>query len=188
MKRLFTRVLLLAGLTACAGASFPIQPNCQQGVCIRVRAIEPIRFGEPVTVTVTVTSEKDISDLKVFLSSAYDALIEEAQDWKQSGVNWVMEAKANRTFTFTRRLRFPSREGEFQIIAEVYKSYAPSVHATDSIRIHLTREGGKVYLSGTPLPITPGPLPTSTKGPSPTLPRPTPTSPRPTTPTRPPYP
>lgn len=185
MKRLFMCVLLLAGLTACAGASSPIQPNCQQGVCIKVRAIEPIRFGEPVTVTVTVTSEKDISDLKVFLSSAYDALIEEAQDWKQSGVNWVMEAKANRTFTFTRKLRFPSREGEFQIIAEVYKSYAPSVHATDSIRIYLTREGGKVYLSGTSIPLgTPGkPIPAVT-----ITPGPSPTRIRQTTPTRPPYP
>ncbi len=174
MKRLFVCVLLLVGLTACAGGAAPNGWNCDKGVCIKVRAAEPVRMDELVTVTITVTAEKDVPELKVFLSSCCppSALIEDEQGWKKGGVNWDVDAKANRPLVFTRRVRFPPDEGLFNIMAE---AYTPGLHATDSIVIHLTRAGGKIYLAGTSVPIpgwTPGqpaPAVTVTPGPSPTF-------------------
>ena len=179
MKRLFACVLLLASLTACAGASAPGGGNCKEGVCVKVQAVEPVRFGEPVTVTVTVTSEKDIPNLGVSLYHDVDVVVEEPQTeeknrpaWKgQSGVDWIVNAKANQPLTFTRKVRFPPREGVFDIVVS---ASTPSLRVTDSVYIRLTRAGGKVYLSGTSVPVTSGPLPTVTPGPSPTF-IPTPT-------------
>jgi hypothetical protein len=122
-------------------------------------------------VIITVTAEKDMPELKVFLSSDPQTLIEDAQSWKDKGVSWGVDVQANSPRTFTRKVRFPSNEGIYNLIAEVY---TPSIHAVDSIKIHLTRAGGKVYLSGTSIPVTSGPLPTVTPGPSPTF-IPTPT-------------
>jgi hypothetical protein len=125
-------------------------------------------MDEPVTVTITVIAEKDTPELKVFLSSCCppSALIEDEQGWKNGGVNWSVDAKANRPLVFTRRVRFPPDEGVFDIKAEVY---TPSLRAEDYVSIHLARAGGKVYLSGTSIPMTSGPLPTVTRGPSPTF-------------------
>lgn len=187
MKRLLlVFALSVLSLSACMGASAPGGGTCRQGVCIKIRAVEPIRFGEPITVTITFTSEKEIPETKVFLYSYPPSLIEDGQDWKETGVNWLVETKANSSQIFTRKVRLPPREGIFDLRAE---AYTPGLYVIDYVTVHLTREGGKVYLSGTPIPtMTPGPLPTSTRGPSPTLPKPSPTSPRSTTPTRPPYP
>jgi hypothetical protein len=158
MKRLSLFVLLSVVLTACASASSE-KGGCSKSeeVCVKVRVEEPILFGEVVNVSIKVTSEKEIPGLKVFLSSYPKILIEDAQEWKDTGINWPIEAKANQSLTFLRKVRFPPAEGIFEIIAEIY---TPSLYAIDSVRIHLTREGGKVYLSGTSIPITDGPLPT----------------------------
>lgn len=197
MKRLLlVFTLSVLSLSACMGASAPGGGRCNnEGVCVKINVVEPVRFGEPVTVTITVTSEKDIPNLGVSLYFDADVLTEEPQVvekgvkdqafWK-GGASWGIDAKADSPSIFTRKIRFPPREGLFCVDARTGTPTVSSIY--DSVCIYVTREGGKIYLSGTPIPITPGPLPTSTKGPSPTLPRPTATSPRPTTPTRPPYP
>ena len=193
MKRLWICVLLLAGLTACAAPSGPGTWRCGESgdtgkLCVKLTAEEPITLGEPVTVTITVTSEKDVPGLTVFLSSYPKALIEGSEGWKEHGINWPMDAKANQSLSFTRRVRFPA-EGEFQLTAALSR---PDLHVDDSIRIYFAPDGGKVYYSGTRVPIpgwTPGqPAPaitlpgyTVTPGPSPTFiptdtPWPTPTS------------
>jgi len=166
MKRLFVCVLLLVSLTACAGVSAPSGGSCNKGLCVKVTAAEPVHMNEPVAVTITVTTDKDISGLQVSLSSYPPALVEDGQDWQEKGVRWVVDAKANRPQVFTRKVRLPSSEGVFSLTAGAYTPNLPYV--ADSINIHLTRAGGKVYLSGTSVPITPGPLPTLS-GPTPTF-------------------
>ena len=196
MKRLLlVFTLSVLSMSACMGASAPGGGTCKQGICIKIRVVEPIRFGEPVAVTITVTSEKEMPEMKVFLYSYPPALIEDGQDWKEKGTNWLAEAKANSSQVFTRKVRLPS-EGTFDLRAEVY---TPGLYVIDYVTVHLTREGGKVYLSGTPLPITPivvntpppyilNPQGTPILAPTRAGVPPTPTYLRPTTPTRPPYP
>jgi hypothetical protein len=169
MKRLIVCVILLAGLSACGGVSAPGGGKCNNGICISVQAAEPIRVEEPITITISVTMEKEIPELKVFLYSYPPVLIEDGQTWTERGVNWEINTKATGSQVFTRKVRVPPKEGVFDLIAE---AYAPSVRVVDSLSIHLTRDGGKVYLAGTPVPLgTPGkPVPavTITPGPSPT--------------------
>jgi hypothetical protein len=168
MKRLLASVVLLVSLAACAGASSPLRHNCSRGgeVCIEVRAVEPIAFGEPVNVTITVTSEKDIEDIGISLSHDPDVGVDESQGWEKDlrdisffngGVSWVATVEANRSITFKRTLYLPPRNGVFYIIAEANTS---NLEARDEFDVYMTKEGGKVYLSGTTIPSTPGPVPT----------------------------
>jgi hypothetical protein len=180
MKRFVALFVMSLGLVGCTGLSSLDRHNCGQGVCIEVRAIEPIRFGEPVSVTILVTTEKDIANLGVSLQYAVDVTLEESQVWESDvtdkaiwagGASWKSVAKASQPLRFTRKIRFPPREGVFDVIAYA-STPASGPIAQDSIRIDVTSTGGKVYLSGTPLPLgTPGkPIlaVTITPGPSPT--------------------
>ncbi len=174
MKRFWVCVFLLVGLTACGGASSFGKHNCSSGgeVCIEVRAEEPIAWGEPVTVNITVTSEKDISDIGISLSHNADVNMEKSQGWEKDsrditffdgGVSWVTTVEANRSITFKRILYLPPSDGMFYIIAGARTS---NLEAGDEIDIYMTHEGGKVYLSGTRFPITPGPQLVDTMDPS----------------------
>ncbi len=188
MKRLFPCILLLAGLAACAGVSAPGGGNCKRGVCIKVTAAEPVRMEEPVNVTIAVTADKDISDLAVSIHSyPQDVVVEGPQGWEQGakegqvykgGAGWKMTAKANQQQVFVRKVRFLSKDWllykEGLLYGITAEAYTPNVHVADTLTIHVTGAGAKVYLSGTSVPITPGPLPTITPGPSPTF-VPTPT-------------
>ena len=174
MKRFLACVLLLVSLTACGGASSFGKHNCSSGgeVCIEVRADEPISFGGTVTVSITVTSEKDISDLGISLLHNVDVVVEGPQDWEkesqdaavwESGAGWKTAIEANHTLTFKRLLYLPSRKGEFYVIA---RASTLDFEAGDELRIYMTQEGGRVYLSGTKIPITPGPQLVDTMDPS----------------------
>jgi len=168
MSRFLICALLMLLLTACADGPSLYRHNCSVGgeVCIELQAEEPIKIGEPVIVTIIVTSEKDISDLGISLYTDPNIIIEQEISieeegeltWKgQTGVDWLVEIKANDPIILTRKLYLPSGEGLFNIRAE---ASTPALRTGDSIRIYMTREGGKVYHSGTSIPITEGPLPT----------------------------
>lgn len=186
MKHLLVFVLLSLTLSACAGASAPGGAKCQQGVCIQAEVREPVRFNVPVVLTLTVTTNKDMAGLGVSLYHDVDATVEGPQNWEpaakngqvwKGGASWKVDAKANQPVTFMRTIHFPPREGFFLIGVSVS---TPQLRVEDSLRIYITRAGGTVYYSGTPIPITPGtavPLP---PGLVPATPLPSPT--------RPPYP
>jgi hypothetical protein len=168
MKRLLVYVLVLVSLAACAGSASFGRHNCSKGgeVCVEVRAEEPITFGKPVTVKITITSEKDIEDIGISLSHDPDVVVEESQGWEKDsrdisffsgGVSWVATIEADSPITFKRTLYLPPRGGSFYLITTAGTSY---LEARDMIRIYMTKEGGKVYLSGTTIPSTPGPVPT----------------------------
>jgi hypothetical protein len=183
MKRLLVCILLLAGLTACAGQSGPGTWRCGKSdetgkLCIKLTVAEPITPGQPFSVMITVSSEKDIPGLEISLasdSSGGKISIEEEPGLpnpKEGGVRWTADVQANRPLTFTRKIRLSPMEGEYDLIDLHAFAHVLSIGMVvqDSLTIYLTREGGKVYYSETPIPITPGPLPvyTVTPGPSPT--------------------
>ena len=150
--------LMAAVMAGCGGLSAPGGGNCSQGVCIKVQIAEPVRFNEPTAVTVTITTEQDISKLGVFLSFTDPdiVIIDGPQDW-------FVDTKANQSISFTRLIRFPE-EGYFNVIAGAVKPTLGPVK--DSVSVHITRAGGTVNppperKPGTPAPAeradTPGP-------------------------------
>lgn len=167
MNRKLASILLLVTLAACAGSPSMPGHNCSSGgeVCVELRAEVPIRWGEPFTVVTTVTSVKNISDLDLHLvADSAEAVVfdtsEEEQgkvmEKKQNWVIWQVDMKEKQSVVFTRKITLPPREGEFRIQAQAYQ---PGYFAQDMIRIYLTKKGGEVFYSGTPIPITPGPMP-----------------------------
>lgn len=167
MKNIYTFLFLLMIMAACTGSASS-QGKCSDNgdVCVNVRAVEPIYFGKPVVLTITVTSLKNIDDLGISLFYDVDASIDDLKNWEKNiqqpnifngGASWKIAISERQSLKFTRKLYLPTREGEFSIIVMVTGS---NFRINDSLRIYMTQSGGKVYLSGTSLPITEGPLPT----------------------------
>ena len=154
-------------------------------MCVKLQVSGPVKFNAPVIVMITVTTEKDIPDLGVDLWTDRDATIEGPQGWEQDvknaqfwqgGAGWRFGAKANVPVHFTRVIRLQPREGTHLILVRAAgKASEPSVE--DLVTIYLTRAGGTVYYSGTPISITPGPAPTLPPGLVPATPLPSPTRP-----------
>ncbi|OGO31384.1 MAG: hypothetical protein A2136_03010 [Chloroflexi bacterium RBG_16_54_11] len=165
MKRLFAHALILLLLAACSPSG---NESCSEGgeVCIELHAIEPITYGEPVIVTITVTSHRDIPELGVSLYHEAGIVVEGPEGWEEGllhpmvftgGASWGVAIDENQTLVFTRTLHFPSR-GYFTLVAAA----STLVFRTDTLLgVHLTEQGGTVYYANTPIPYTPGPLPTT---------------------------
>ena len=198
MKRLWMLTILTLVLAGCGGSAAPSGGQCNKGLCVKIEVAEPIRWEEPIEVTVTVTAEKDVPNLQVSLTSYPPVSIETPQGrWVEEGIRSEVNLVANRPLVTVYKVRLPS-EGTFGLIAGAYVPNLPYV--SDHVRIYLAREGGVVnptpaVLPGTPelVPTIPPerlltPFPTATPWPTPF---PTPTYPPPvrtTTPTQLPYP
>jgi ABC-type sulfate transport system substrate-binding protein len=115
MKRLLVYVLVLVSLAACAGSASFGRHNCSKEgeVCVDLRAEEPISFGGSVTVTITVTSGKDIPVLGVSLAHDVDVVVQGPEGWEKdsrditfskSVASWATMVEANRSITFKRTL------------------------------------------------------------------------------------
>jgi hypothetical protein len=168
MKRPEICLLILVIITTCSlascspGGSESGQINCSSGeeVCINVSAVEPIHSGDPVPLTIKVTSSKDISDLHVTLQTPAEVTTDDPQNWEnylshtlvQPGyAGWDFAIKAGQTLTFNRVLHFPAREAYFFIGAEV-TTVGRTLVGIDSFTIHMTKDGGKIFREGTSLP------------------------------------
>jgi len=168
MKRLWILAILMIVLAKCGGSAAPSGGQCNQSLCVKIEVAEPIRWGEPIVVTVTVTAEMDVSNLQVSLTSYPPMSIEDHQGkWIREGTRSDVNLIANRPLVTVYKVRLPS-EGTFELRAGAYAPNLPYV--SDSVRIYLSGGKGEVYYSGTPIPVTPWPLPvyTVTPGPSPT--------------------
>lgn len=161
MKRFWALAILLMVLTGCRSTA-PGGGRCDQGLCVKIEVAEPIRWGESVKVTITVTSDHEVSDLGVWLNYEQGTIVEGPQDWEpetrdrrinEDAASWKIDIKANKPAVFVRKVYLPLAEREFKLSAAVYR--ADLGYITDSVYIHLTRKGGKVYYSGTPLPTIP---------------------------------
>ena len=142
MKRVVICLLLLVTLSACAGTGTPtaeeqtlsdVEPassgaalrcNEWEKLCIHLTVEEPIRMGEPINLIVTVTSEKDIPDLKITLTSTDSpkALFEEPnlQSWRERDVAWMVNSKINQPLTSVHRLLLPAEEGYYEILVTAF--------------------------------------------------------------------
>lgn len=163
MKRFWILAMLMIALAGCGGSAAPSGGQCNQELCVRIEVAESIHWGEPVTVVVTVTPETDIPELGVSIYTFPSLIIVEGPlGWEttsrngmvwEGGAGWVTEARTNQSVTFVRKIRFPAKEGLYEIQANA--STPQGLRAVDSVRIYLTREGGRAYYSGTPVPTSP---------------------------------
>lgn len=183
MKRVLFCILLLAGLTACRTnvAASSAGGRCNDNLCIKLTAKEPITVSEPIIVTIKITSQKNIPDLKLYLGSNDPTKRVSIEDtdlpgWKKGGfVNWPVNIKAKQTLTFTRKILLPAEDGLYPIIAEAFLSEGFVVG--DVLQVHVTKGSAKVYFANTPIPTVFVTEPASALGPSPTLETATPSYP-----------
>lgn len=145
MKVLFMFALLI--LPACTGASAPGQGTCRRGVCVRLLIGEPVLLNAPVVISIIVQTEEDIPGLVIAFPSTDARILVEGER------QWTINALANQPITLTKAVRF-TEEGHYFILAQADDRRKGMVLG-DSARIDITRAGGTVYYSGTPLPITP---------------------------------
>ncbi len=147
MKRLVTLALVVSSLAGCSGSLQLNRPNCGGGVCVRVRLTEPILLNQLVPVTITIESEEDIAGLKIYLAtSPLNVPIEGDRQW-------TADVRAGQIITVQSALRF-TEVGLFYIFAQALNPRIGGF-AADYVRVELTLTGATIYLSGTPLPITP---------------------------------
>jgi hypothetical protein len=163
MKRGWLFVIGIILLAGCMGSAAPGGGKCREGICVKIEVAEPVRWGEPVTVTITVKTETDFPKLGVSLyfidrsiivegPAGWEANCQEGTVW-EGGAAWLVEARAGQIMTFVRKIWLPATEESFQILANA--TTPQGFRVTDSVRISLTRKGGKVYYSGTPVPTRP---------------------------------
>lgn len=162
MKRLWMLTILMMVLTGCGGSAAPGGGQCNQGLCVKIEVAEPIRWGEPLLVQILVVTKDDASNLGISLIYHDKGIIvEEPKKVEQGevvwegdqGLDWRVSAKANQPVVLTHRVHLPPREGPIQFIASAITPQG--LQTVDSVTIYLTRTGGKVYYSGTPLPTSP---------------------------------
>jgi hypothetical protein len=208
VKRRWMLAILIMILSGCGGSAAPGGGQCNQGLCVKIEVVEPVQWGKPLTVRITVTTEADIPDLGI---SVYtfppDVVVEGPVGWEptskdgmvwKGGAGWLVSTKANQPTVFIRNIRVPERESLVELWANA--STREGRRVSHSVRIYLTREGGVVNPTPAVLPGTPAlvptmppewlltPFPTVTPWPTPF---PTPTYPPPArtpTPTQLPYP
>ena len=152
-------IILLAG---CMWSAAPGGGKCREGICVKIEVAEPVRWGEPVTVTITLTSDKDISGLGVGLGYDRGVTVDGPQGWeaeakegnvREYGANWKVDIKAGHPLVFVRKVHLPAIEEEFSL--EAWAARWDLGLVRDYVKILLTRKGGKVYYSGTPVPTHP---------------------------------
>jgi len=180
MKRRWMLATLMLVLTGCGGSAVPGGGRCNKGLCVKIEVVEPVRWGESIGVTITVSSERDIRGLGISLLSYPPSQItfEKAEFVTEGGARWATDIQANHPQHFGLSVYLPL-EGNYVLIAQAHDPTIGMVVA-DEIRIYLTRKGGVVnptpaVFSGTPalVPTMPPewlrtPFPTPT--PLPTLP------------------
>jgi hypothetical protein len=165
MKRLFV-ILLLYFVSACSGTSAPGGGRCKEGVCVDLKIEEPIRLNQPVRFTTTVATDHDEPGLKIFLGDTYPPVPVEGQ------FPVTLNARAHQPEQATGVIRFPN-EGKYEIFVQAVTR--SGVVIDNFLYVIITQAGATAYYPGTPLPITPGPAPTTPPDLRTRLAQPTPT-------------
>ena len=168
MKRLWLLMVLIIGLTGCAGSAAPGKGECKKGICIGFEVDEPVEKGKPVTIHIIATTEEDVKELGVSLFYHFNEVVVDAPDteeagrvaWQgETGLDWVVTTTANQPVVFTRKVHLPViEEGVIWLMASAITP--EGVRVTESLNIYFDHERGEVYYSGTPLPTDPNAAPT----------------------------
>lgn len=85
MKRFWILAILMLVLTACGGSAVPGGGRCNRSLCVKIEVVEPIRWGEPITVVILASADKDISDLgiSVFVHPYAGVIVEGPESWEK---------------------------------------------------------------------------------------------------------
>jgi hypothetical protein len=170
MKKIWILVILLvSSMTACSSTSSDKGSCSEDGeVCIKVTAVDPVIYGNPINIRISVTSEEDISSLAVSVFTYPITIkINDPENWENEtfnkyiwtgGAGWESSIKKGQALTFNRQFFLPSDYGEMQIIVH---ASTPNLRAVDSLYIYQTKDEVQIYRPGTKVPITSGPLPTT---------------------------
>ncbi len=166
MKRMSNLVVLLAvaslALSACGPAFAPGGSKYQQGLWVKFELAEPIRLNQPVTVTITVETEKDEVGLQINMTALPpDIVLVEGER------HWVVNTRAGQPIQVTSTVRF-IREGWCSVHGGAVARGGGSV--TGGVYVHVTQAGGTVNPTHT---LPAGPAPAAPVG-TPSLPTPAP--------------
>lgn len=189
MKRNFGFMVLITLLIiACAEISYSTQDSygCfrdkERELCVTIKAgKEVVLAGDVLPLTITVTSEQDESGLIVVVSTVGSPdFMEKIQFPEQHiiyqdqfNMGWEFDIKAGQALTFQGVASFTGEPGMFPIKVGIgFPGEGQLV--SSSLDVYFTEQGGRVYSSGTRIPVTKQPLIetmyfyTYTPGPSPT--------------------
>jgi hypothetical protein len=165
VKQLWLCILLIIILTACAAVPEGGLGRCNQGLCVKLGAQGPFRYGEPLTLTITLTSDRD-QDVNASLNIPNNLMIEQPKSPNDTAIDqptqgfysWkAIHAKANISKTITFKTAF-SNEDIYQVV--VYAD-ANGIGTSDQIQIGYSKTGISVYFQGTLVPTRLVPSPTS---------------------------
>ena len=149
----FITVTLLV-LAVCVSASGPGGINCKNGICVKVQLSEPIRFNEPVTVTITVETEKDEEGVRIGAEVSPQIVTFDSPH------TWVVNTKAHQPVQVTTTLHFSAMEGWVDVHGDAL-TYSTGTHSSDYVPVRITRMGVTV---NPPTPVdtgSPEPQPTA---------------------------
>ena len=153
MKNLWIYVLLVLSISACASEGSGFE-NCSNDgdVCLWMHVEEPVLFGEPNSLTITVSSSIDIDNLVVNLTSYPQILIQDINSWANH-LNWEIDIIAGQQQTFTKNILLPESNGYYLILGDAY-TYTPQEFARHSFYIVQKDGTSAIYYAGTPIPRT----------------------------------
>jgi hypothetical protein len=150
MKKI-TILILAVLLAACSGISSDDNTSCSQEkeICVKLAVIEPIVWGKPITLSITIIPEKDFPDINISIFhdgfvAGFETPISETVDKVNSDQNGIYIrtiGKANQPTTIIQKLLLAPKEGLDEISVNVS---AKPHYVINTIEILYNRQGGEV--------------------------------------------
>jgi hypothetical protein len=157
-------ILSLGILSSCSqGGTSEDRKHCsyEGEVCVHLDIVPSFAAGDPVDLVISVTSSKDFPDLSLSISYNAEITMDSVDTWEDNLRNstigngvayWSFEMKAGETLSFTRVLHFPAREQGYLDFYIVVVNPGRIVTARNDFSVVLTKDGGQVFMDGTPVP------------------------------------
>ncbi|MBI5033981.1 MAG: hypothetical protein HZB51_25960 [Chloroflexi bacterium] len=123
------------------------RPTCGDGVCIQTTVEEPVRLNEPATVTIMVTTARDISNLDISLYaqpspsnvSPINSLdkLNANTPAEENRVHWLVDAQADTPMIVSSVIQFPPTEGIYDVVVSACTSTQTVI---DMVHVDLTHQ------------------------------------------------
>ncbi len=158
MKRVLSGLFLAILLAACSGPSAPGGGSCREGICIKIRPVEPLIYNAPITVMISVTTETSILKLGIALDVDQSVMVDpvvgkppDSMVWSEPGLlEWEYTTEPKTPIIIFRTLSFPDNSRDYNIKASAITKQGMIIQ--DSFYIDLKQGEVKIYLRNTPLP------------------------------------
>ncbi len=172
MKHFFWFSMLLALLlTSCSGDGSGT--NCREGICVTLKVDGPVQSLKPALFTISVKTDKDISDLGISLYGSTSVSVrdigkqpEDAELTFQDdrSMDWSIDTKGGEEYIFTGHVIFPKPSVSYGIFnyGLIAAANKPNItRVTDKITVYLDAEGKEVDAGKAKIAVqTDYPLPT----------------------------